>query len=159
MLKWVPGNSQKDIWTIRGTVVSFSFCIMSKGLVFSLLCPTTGQKSEMSPTTKCPWSSHVEYKSIYRDHSDEHREFHQLWVPKEPEAATRDQGNPINTCAHSLTDRVISKQINYTQKLVQCQLIQMSNNIEHLQPASISPWLMIIATTYNHLDIYGVCPW
>lgn len=31
------------------------------------------------------------------------REFHQLWVPKEPEAVTGDQGNPINTCTHTHT--------------------------------------------------------
>lgn len=41
---------------------------------------------------------------------------------------------------------------------MQCQAIQMSNNMEHLQHASISPWLMVIVATYYHLAIYLVCP-
>lgn len=64
----------------------------------------------MSPTwetTKCPWSSYVEYKSIYRDNSDEHKRIPPAvgakgargrdWRPREPHKYMH---------AHAYTDRL-----------------------------------------------------
>lgn len=91
-------NYQGTIW--------FGLCTMSKGPVFSHLCPTTSQKSEISPMlerTECPSASCGEYKSVYRDYEygNEHKRIPPL---KGAKGAQHHDWNLKNTGVCALTD-------------------------------------------------------